>query len=344
MDGMDGMAKRASDGRNVGRRCPMAALGSTGASGTPVWLWLTAPIAALLALAAGSELIVAGIFRGDDATLVAQTIGFDAVTLAVAIPVLVASAILAGRGSARARLVWLGALAYVLYTYAISAFHVRFNPLFLAYVALLGLSLYALIGGLATTDFAALKARFASGTPVKPVSIFLAALTALFTLVALREIVPALLAGGVPRSAADAETPTGAPHVLDLAWMLPAMGLTAVWLWRGRPLAYALAGAQLAFLSLMTFALGAMMVAVHLSGEPAAPALAAVFAAFSAAGVGMLAWYLGRLQGGRGLPSENAPSVAGAGGVAGPLAGPGRGGAPERGARRRASSRKGMSS
>jgi hypothetical protein len=292
-------------------------------------LWLTAPIAVLLALAAGSELLVDGIFRGDDATLVAQIVGFDAVTLAVALPALVASAILAGRGSARARLVWLGALAYVLYTYAIYAFHVRFNPLFLVYVALLGLSLYALIGGLATTDFAALRARFARGTPVKALSAFLAAVTALFAVVSLREIVPALLAGGVPPSVADTGTPTGSPHILDLAWMLPALGLTALWLWRGRPLAYALAGAQLAFLSLMTLAIGAMMVAVHLHGEPAAPGMAAVFAAFSAASAGMLAWYLRHLQGGRTLPSGGAPDVVGAGDGEGASASPGPGGAPE---------------
>jgi hypothetical protein len=47
----------------------------------------------------------------------------------------------------------------------IYAFHVRFNPLFLVYVALLGLSLYALIGGLATTDFQAVKARFTEKRP-----------------------------------------------------------------------------------------------------------------------------------------------------------------------------------
>ena len=83
-------------------------------------------------------------------------------------------------------------------TYAIYAFHVRFNPLFLVYVALLGLSLYALIGGLATTDFEALKARFARETPVKAISVFLAAVTVLFYFVSLSEVVSALLAGGVP--------------------------------------------------------------------------------------------------------------------------------------------------
>lgn len=60
---------------------------------------------------------------------------------------LVASAILAGRGSGRAHLVWLGVLVYLIYSYIIYALSVQFNPLFLVYVALLGCSLYALIGG-----------------------------------------------------------------------------------------------------------------------------------------------------------------------------------------------------
>ena len=33
---------------------------------TMIWLWLTAPIAVLLAIAAGSELLVDGLFRGDE--------------------------------------------------------------------------------------------------------------------------------------------------------------------------------------------------------------------------------------------------------------------------------------
>lgn len=122
------------------------------------WLWLTFPIAVLLALAAGVGLFTAGLYR-DTPGLVAQAIGQDIVTLIVALPALVISALLASRGSQRARLVWLGVLVYVVYTYASYAFGIRFNPLFLAYVALLGCSTYALIGGLLTTD----RSRHESG-------------------------------------------------------------------------------------------------------------------------------------------------------------------------------------
>lgn len=49
-----------------------------------VCLWLTAPIAILVAVAAGSELLVDGLLR-DNANFVAQALGQDIVTLAVAL-------------------------------------------------------------------------------------------------------------------------------------------------------------------------------------------------------------------------------------------------------------------
>src|SRR5215213_10557147 len=125
---------------------------------TTAWLWLTIPISVLLAIATGSELLIEGLLRGKP-YFVSQAIGQDIATLGAALPALVVGAVLTSRGSERARLVWLGVLTYLVYTYAIYAFHVRFNALFLVYVALLGCSLYALIGGLVTTDFAHIKSR-----------------------------------------------------------------------------------------------------------------------------------------------------------------------------------------
>jgi len=57
------------------------------------WLWLTLPIALLLAIAAGSGLFVRGLYR-DTPYSVAQVLGQDAITLAIALPTLVMSALL----------------------------------------------------------------------------------------------------------------------------------------------------------------------------------------------------------------------------------------------------------
>ena len=266
-------------------------------SRTAVWLWLTLPIAFLIAIATGSELFVDGLFRGDTPSFVAQAIGQDVVTLAVALPALVVGGVLASRGSERAWLVWLGVLVYLLYTYVIYAFQVRFNPLFLIYVALLGCSLYALVGGLATTDFERIKARFTERTPVKITSVFLGTIIVLFYLSWLGEVVPALIAGEVPKSVTDNGTPTNGVHVLDMAWMLPAMGLTALWLWRRLAIGYALAGVLLTFMSVLLLAIMAMVVSMSLYAQPAVLGMAVVFGVVAAASLGMVVWYLKGMNG-----------------------------------------------
>ena len=262
-----------------------------------VWLSLTAPIAVLVVVAAGGELLF-DVFRGDSPYLVAQAVGQDLVTLLVALPVLVAGAALAARGSDRARLVWLGVLAYLVYTYAIYAFHIRFNPLFLVYVALLGLSLYALIGGLATTDFEKIKASHTQDRTAKTAGIFLLVVAALFYVVWLSEVIPALISGEVPRSVADNGTPTSGVHVLDMAWILPSLILTGIWLRRRRPVAYALAGALLTFLPLLALAIVVMVVAMGLYGQAASVAPAAIFGLLAAASSWMLVRYMGGMKSG----------------------------------------------
>jgi hypothetical protein len=260
-----------------------------------IWLWLTGPIAVLVAIAAGVGFFSYDIYR-DAPINAAQAVGQDLITLVVALPALVISAILALRGSRRAHLVWLGALGYLVYTYTSYALALRFNSLFLVYVALLGLSLYALIGGLATTDFAGRKAHFSRATPVKAVSIFLGVVALLFYFKWLSEDVPALLAGGVPQGVIDGEAPTDVVHVLDMAWILPANVLTAIWLWRGQPLGYVLAGTLLSFLSLLVLAIMSMIVFQILYGVAKAVGIAVVFGVVFAISLGMVVWYLRGLK------------------------------------------------
>ena len=162
----------------------------------------------------------------------------------------------------------------------ISAFAVRFNSIFLVYVALLGCSLYALIGGLVTLDMAGIKGCFTGKTPVKAVSIYLAVLAVLFYLLWLSEIVPALGAGKIPQSIQDNGTPTNAVHVLDMAWILPAFGITAISLWPKQALGYTLAGAILS-----------MVVFMIRQNHPIVVPQVVIFVALFVISLGMLIWY-----------------------------------------------------
>lgn len=70
------------------------------------------------------------------------------------------------KGSVKAFLVWSGVLLYLIYAYVIYAFDVHFNSLFLVYVAILGLSFYALIGSLLHLYLNQLQASFSANTKV----------------------------------------------------------------------------------------------------------------------------------------------------------------------------------
>ncbi len=265
-------------------------------SSTNGWLWLTVPIALLLAMAAGGGVFIGDLYR-DTPYLVVQARGQDLITLGVALPTLVISAWLTGRGSQRARLVWLGVLVYTVYTYVGYAFAVRFNALFLVYVALLGCATYALIGGLVTTDRAGIQARFMTRTPVKTVSLFLAVIAVLFYALWLSDALPASLAGQPSQGLIDAGTPTNFVQVLDMAWLLPALVLTAVNLWRKQPIGYTLAGALLTYSVLLTLAVLAMVVFMARGGQPVVIPQVVIFVVMLAVSSGLLIGYLQNLKG-----------------------------------------------
>ena len=120
--------------------------------------WLTALIVVLAIPVHLTGLLVPGFYR-DPALLLPQNLGTDLVTLCIGIPLLAVSAIAMQRGSLRSRLLWLGALGYLVYAYGMYALGVRWNPLFLAYLALFGLSVFTLTIGVVGTDAALLCER-----------------------------------------------------------------------------------------------------------------------------------------------------------------------------------------
>lgn len=263
--------------------------------GTKVWLWLTIPISVLLAMASGGGLFISGLYH-DAPYFAAQAVGQDLISLAVVLPLLTISAILTSRGSPRAKLIWLGGLTYLVYTYVVAAFDVRFNSLFLVYVALLGCSVYALIGGMVTTNMAGIKASFTEKTPAKAISIYLGVLAVLFYFLWLSEVVPALLAGGIPKSIQDNGTPTNAVHVLDMAWVLPALVITSVSLWRKQALGFTLAGVLLSYGVLLTLAILSMAIFMIQGGHPVVVPQIGIFGALFALSLGMLIWYMKGLK------------------------------------------------
>jgi hypothetical protein len=181
--------------------------------------------------------------------LINQAVAQDLVSLFVVAPMIGLAAWMALRGSARATMACLAALAFTTYNYVIYTMSVHFGPLFVLWVAVLGLSVYALIGGLLAVAARAPGPRLA-GEPRRTTGWFLVAITALFAGLWLSQIVAANAGGTVPASVTDLGVPTNPVHVIDLAIALPATALAGALLLRDRDTGRPLAALLLGFLGL----------------------------------------------------------------------------------------------
>lgn len=204
-------------------------------------------------------------FYKDPYALVYQAYGQDTVTLLLVVPLLTAGLFLARRGSLRGYVLWLGALGYMVYTYAIYSVITQFNQFFLGYVALFGLSLYTLIGGLVRVHPESVKRRLQGELPVRSIVGFLVTMGVLVSLLWLSEVIPATLSNTKPESVAGIGLPVNVVHVLDLGVLLPAVFLSAKWLWQGRPWGYVLPGVL--FVKLTTIGLAVLAMIAWMTTE-----------------------------------------------------------------------------
>jgi hypothetical protein len=180
-------------------------------------------VAASLAIGTSlAGILVPGTYARETAAWALQAVGQDIANLPVAV-LLVGSAAFIRRGSLRAVHVWLGCLLYFIYAFAIYAFAVHLNRFFLAYVAVLGLSFYSLVGTLATLDLAQAARPLRDSAHRKSAGALLITIGLLFGGLWLSELLPHLLAGTPPRGLAETGLWTNPVHVLDLAFVLPAM-------------------------------------------------------------------------------------------------------------------------
>ena len=192
------------------------------------WIALSVAAGTLTAITSVAGIAVRGTYARELPAWAIQAVGQDLANLLVVV-LLLASAALARKGSWPATLVWLGCLIYLVYAFAIYAFSAHFNRWFLAYVAILGLSFWAIAGTLTSRDTVEAAAAPLRDHPQRRgAGALLIAVGVLFALLWLSEIVPHVLANSVPPNLAETGLLTNPVHVLDLAFVLPAMILTGV--------------------------------------------------------------------------------------------------------------------
>lgn len=105
-------------------------------------------------------------YRPDSATL-PTFLGQDAITLLIVLPLLFASTCSARRGSGRGLLLWAAGLFYVAYSYSYYVLNPEFNWLYLAYIAIVAMSMYSCLYLLLATDAKRVAEQFDARTPVR---------------------------------------------------------------------------------------------------------------------------------------------------------------------------------
>jgi hypothetical protein len=256
-----------------------------------VAFWLTGALAVVTLITSAAGVFHPSLFR-DTAMTAGNARGTGLVMLVVAMPALVASMLLTGRGSVRAPILWLGALAYLLYNAVFFAFDVAFNQMFLLYVAMLSLAVWSLVALLVGLDASRIRACITDQVPVRTIAAYLIVTTALFALTWLRDIIPALLHLTAPASLQGTLMLTNPIQVMDFAFGFPLTILAAVWLWQRRSWGYVLAGMFLVYGVIEVLSVTTDQTFGHLSDPAQSMAGVPIFAALTLIALVSLVLYM----------------------------------------------------
>ena len=201
-------------------------------------------IAILMAAASVAGLMYrAAIYPTDE--LLRTFVSNDVVNLFIGLPILFGSMWLAWRGKLIGLLFWPGALFFVLYNYIVYVFAMPLNVAFLLHLALVTLSVYTLIGLVASIDGKAVQQRLTGAVPERLAGGVLAGLGLLFFLQVISVIVNALT-----RQTPITETEV-ALHTSDFL-IAPAWVIGGLLLWRRKEFGY-VTGLGLLFQASMLF-------------------------------------------------------------------------------------------
>ncbi len=220
-----------------------------------------------------------GLYFYDTVSTAAQMQGNDLIALVVGLPLLAISTWLAFRGSLRGRLLLTGTLGFFLYTYMSMSLLTAYNDLFLVYVALFSLSLYAFVLCLMAFDLRDLPAHFSARLPHGWIAALLFVVGGFLSLAWLGRIINPLLAHTTP---ALENTTTLVIQTMDLGLIVPAAFLAGILLLRRSAWGYLLASVFV--LKAITLGLGvsAMGINMALAGVPDSLAIVVPFLVITA--------------------------------------------------------------
>jgi hypothetical protein len=237
-------------------------------------------LAALAGLAAALAALVGfipGLYR-DPPVVVAQSHGYDVGNLVVVL-VLGLGLAWARRGSVRGRLIAVGALGCLFYSFVTYAFAIVLNPATLLYIAVLAGGGWSFVAGFAQVDDGEVETLVEGRLARRATAGFLAILALLFGATWLSQVAGSAISGKLPPELAASGWPMNPVYVLDLGFVLPLALLAAVRLLRHQPGGARLAVSFLVFDSLLAASILLMGLFAAVAAQPLQLPMIAIFAA-----------------------------------------------------------------
>jgi hypothetical protein len=225
--------------------------------------------AALAGLTAASTLADVHVY--DNAILpglLLGTLGFDVMSLGVSVATIACLWALERRHE-RFWLVWLGLQGYLLYAYAIFTFGLVYTRFYFLYIAITGLSAYALAGFALHFNARTLRHWHESHLPRRTMGIALFAIAAVFTFGWVTMLAEAIAAGS--------DIPGAIVLALDLAFVLPLLVVVGTSLYQRRALGDFLAPGAFAMSAAITLAVAVGEALRPFFGGAFSPILAAPY-------------------------------------------------------------------
>ena len=205
------------------------------------WLSLTAALLALIAALIGlvdeslyNETVTAG---NINKFLRVGSLAQDMVTVPLAALTLVLSIYFLSNRNIKAFITLLGLVGYLFYAYGLYTMQGQYTDIYLLYLAVFGLSVYALVYGLSSFNTTAFNQSFLPKSTRISIAIFLTSI--------LMVLVPVWLMLIVPAIASHKPADTYGVFVLDLTIVFPALAAVTFMLFRSKPNGNVLAGVAL---------------------------------------------------------------------------------------------------
>jgi hypothetical protein len=248
-------------------------------------------LAALVIYVSSVGLFTSGFYAAETVNWQAQSVGQDMVDLFLISPCLLLSAVFVYRNNRSAFMIWGGTVLYLTYTFALYCFDVHFNKLFVLYCLCFGLAFYSTLYFLFTQYRWSLDRHFERNAVTRMMAIYLVGIAVLFYFLWLSEIIPSTMQNTIPMSVVETGLFTNGVHVLDLAIILPAIGMTGVLIWKGLSLGFILAPMFLSFFVLMDITIGTLAYVMYRKGIEDNFDLTMIMGVLTILSLGLLVWY-----------------------------------------------------